>query len=74
MRKLVVLGVLLLAGCQSTVGPFGYRPPERADDPALPVAEQQRRVRDRYAIPDETRNQLLPSTRSAPPGIDVLSR
>lgn len=73
MRKLLLLGLLLLAGCQNTVGPFGYRPPQRVDDPSLPIAEQQRRARDRYAIPDETPN-LLPSTRSAPPGSDVLSR
>jgi hypothetical protein len=73
MRKLAILGLLVLAGCQNTVGPFGYRPPMRADDPSLPVAEQERRVRDRYAIPDETRN-FLPSTKSAPPGADILSR
>ena len=61
MRKLVVLGVLMLAlaGCQNTVGPFAYRGPQRVDDPAFPIPEQQRRARDRYGNPDDTPT-LLP--------------
>ena len=55
MRKLVVVGCLLLAGCRSsTVGPFESRRPERVDDPRLPISEQQRRGRDRLALPVES--------------------
>lgn len=54
MRKLFLLGVLCLAGCQSVVGPFGYRPPQRADDPNYSIPEQERRGRDRLALPDVT--------------------
>jgi hypothetical protein len=54
MRRLFLLSVLLLAGCQGTLGPFAQRKPERVDDPYLPISEQQRRGRDRYALPDDT--------------------
>jgi hypothetical protein len=67
MRKLVFLGLLLLlTGCQNTVGPLAPRSPERVDDPSLPIAEQQRRARERYALPDQART-LLPNTSTAPP-------
>jgi hypothetical protein len=51
MRKLFLLGVLFLAGCQSVVGPLGYRPPLRVDDPNYTIPEQERRGRDRLALP-----------------------
>jgi hypothetical protein len=54
MRKLYVIGFLLLAGCQNVVGPFEHRKPERVDDPLFSISEQQRRGRDRLALPDET--------------------
>jgi len=56
MRRLFLLGTLLLAGCQSFVGPFESRKPERVDEPSLTIAEQQRRGRSRLALPDETVN------------------
>jgi hypothetical protein len=43
MRRLYLVGFLLLAGCQNVVGPFEHRKPE-----------QQRRGRDRLALPDDT--------------------
>jgi hypothetical protein len=53
MKRLLWAGAFfLLLGCKSVVGPFGYRTPERVDDPRLPIAEQERRGRDRYALPD----------------------
>jgi hypothetical protein len=66
MRKLILLGVLFLAGCQSVVGPFGYRRPLRVDDPNVPIEEQERRGRDRLAYPD--------ITTPTDPGLEVLPR
>jgi hypothetical protein len=54
MRRLIVLGVLLLAGCQSVRGPLQPREPQRADDPRYSIPEQQRRARDQLALPQET--------------------
>jgi hypothetical protein len=66
MRKLILLGILLLAGCQNVVGPLGYRRPLRVDDPNLTIEEQQRRGRDRLALPDITDQK--------DPGSEVLPR
>ena len=54
MRRLYLVGFLFLAGCQNVVGPFEHRKPERVDDPLLSISEQQRRGRDRLALPDDT--------------------
>ena len=54
MRRLLLVGILLLAGCQNLVGPFRGRAPERVDDPLLTINEQQRRGRDRLALPVES--------------------
>jgi hypothetical protein len=54
MRKLILLGVLALAGCQNVAGPFAARPPQRVDDPHISIPEQQYRGRDRLALPDDT--------------------
>jgi hypothetical protein len=56
MRRLLVLGILLFAGCQNVAGPFQHRPPERVDDPLFSISEQQQRGRDRLALPDESRS------------------
>jgi hypothetical protein len=66
MRKLLLLGVLFLSGCQNVVGPFGYRPPQRVDDPNYTIREQERRGRDRLALPDITEQK--------DPGQEVLPR
>src|SRR5438309_1910518 len=47
MRRACLLAVLLVAGCQNTVGPFAPRQPQRVDDPLLSITEQQQRGRDR---------------------------
>jgi len=65
MRKQFLLGILLLSGCQNVVGPLDYRRPVRVDDPNLTIEEQQRRGRDRLALPDITNqedigSQILP--------------
>jgi hypothetical protein len=56
MRALVLLGALLLAGCQNIIGPFQHRKPERVDDPLLTIPEQEQRGRDRLAIPEMSRS------------------
>ncbi len=60
MHRYVLLGLLLLAGCRNNlVGPFEHsRKPERVDDPRLTIPEQQRRGRDRLAMPEETRTPI----------------
>jgi hypothetical protein len=53
MRRIVLGGALLLAGCQSVVGPRerycrGVPP---LDDPRLTIPEQERRARANLALP-----------------------
>ncbi len=54
MRRLLQVGILLLAGCQSVNGPVrrSINPPPPLDDPSLSVGEQLRRGRDQLAFPD----------------------
>lgn len=61
MHRLLLLGILFLAGCQNVVGPFQHRDPQRVDDPILTINEQQRRGRDRIALPED-RTGLAPFT------------
>jgi hypothetical protein len=67
MSRLLLFGVLLLAGCQNLVGPFQARRPERVDDPLLSISEQERRGRDRLSLPVESRV-VGPSTETTQPG------
>jgi hypothetical protein len=55
MRRLLTLGVLLLAGCQGVVGPFQAREPQRVDDPRYSIPEQERRARAQLPLPQESR-------------------
>ena len=52
MRRLILCGLLALAGCQGVVGPR-QRPylPGAIDDPWLSPDEQKARLRDRVALP-----------------------
>jgi len=65
MRRYLVIGILLLAGCQSVSGPFTRRP-ERVDDPLLTISEQKARARERLALPDESLS-VAPRTGVQPP-------
>jgi hypothetical protein len=56
MRRTLLMAALLVAGCHNTVGPFAPRKPMRVDDPCVSIAEQERRGRDRLAIPEDDRN------------------
>lgn len=53
MRKVCLLGLLALWGCQSVVTPLEPRRPDRADDPLLSTGEQQRKARFLHAYSDE---------------------
>jgi hypothetical protein len=54
MRKLCLLGLMVLAGCQGVNGPFKRNPFAKVDDPRLSIQEQQRYARDNLALPDES--------------------
>ena len=60
MHRIFLIALLCVAGCQNIRGPFAPRDPRPVDDPLLTIGEQQRRGRDRYAIPE-------PSPKLAPP-------
>ena len=51
MRRLCLIGILLLAGCESVRGPLQPRPYGRADDPSYSIREQEIRGRESYALP-----------------------
>jgi hypothetical protein len=57
MRRLLLLGILLVAGCQNVLGPF-QRPGGRVDNPCLTIGEQGRISRDRLALPDTEGNRV----------------
>ncbi len=54
MHRLLCVGLVFLAGCQGTVGPFNRTPKDRIDNPCLTLDEQRERARDRLAVPDTT--------------------
>ncbi len=54
MRRWMLLGLLLLTGCQNTIGPLVNRQRGRPDDPYYSVEEQKRFGRDRYSLPDDS--------------------
>lgn len=55
MRRLLLVGLLLTAGCQNVEGPFRRSQSQRADDPRYSLPEQERRGRAMLALPDESR-------------------
>ena len=62
------VALLLLAGCETVVGPrkrlFNGEP---VDDPRLSTGEQMRRARDQLAFPDSSSN-VAPRTGAEIPG------
>jgi hypothetical protein len=55
MRRIILLGVLLLTGCEGVSGPRQHRADlTPVDDPRLSIEEQKVRARDRLALPDNT--------------------
>ena len=73
MRRVVLLMVLVLsAGCKNITGPFDQRRPrDRGDDPLFTIDEQKRRGAERLAIPEDDRNVSPPGyfSRPSPSGI-----
>jgi hypothetical protein len=67
MRRLLLISILCLTGCNNIVGPFGQRKPERVDDPLISISEQQRRARYSLALPDDSAT-LAPRTGVELPG------
>lgn len=67
MRHFFLLGVLLLVGCKGVEGPLYRRDhPERIDDPRLTIEEQERRERNRLALPDSSPNVGPPTYLQSP--------
>ncbi len=66
MRRIVLISLLLLAGCRTFVGPFEHGPPPRVDDPLLTIPEQEQRGRDRLALPENSPT-VAPRTYAEPP-------
>ncbi|OAI49921.1 hypothetical protein AYO44_18225 [Planctomycetaceae bacterium SCGC AG-212-F19] len=67
MRRLLMFGALLLAGCK-VAGPLEHnRNPQRVDDPFLPIPEQEKRGRDRMSLP-EFESTIAPRTYTDFPG------
>ncbi len=61
MRRYLLLGILLLAGCEGVTGPRQHRADTtQVDDPRLTIDEQKQRGRDRLALPDTS--DVLPRT------------
>ncbi|MCI0684124.1 MAG: hypothetical protein L0Y71_18605 [Gemmataceae bacterium] len=69
MRRCILIGLVLLAGCQNVVGPF-RRPSARVDDPRLSISEQEKLGRQFYALPDES-PEVAPHSGIARPGTDA---
>ena len=52
MRWILFAGLIVLAGCQNTVGPARRAClTDRIDNPCLTIPEQEQRARDRLALP-----------------------
>lgn len=68
MRRILVMGALILTGCANTVGPLEhYRDRTRVDDPLLTIPEQQQRGRDQLALPEPS-SSVAPRTYAEFPG------
>ena len=58
---LLSVGLLCLSGCRNIAGPREARQKPKPDLPEYTIEEQERRARDKYAIPEDDR-------RIGPPG------
>ncbi len=66
MRRLLLLAMLLAAGCENLRGPLAPKPATPIDNPNLSIREQQVLGRDRIGLPDNS--SVLPSEAGARPG------
>jgi len=60
MQRLLILAVLLTAGCQTPLAIPGAHA-ERVDSPYVSLSEQEARARNRWALPEEARKVAPPS-------------
>ncbi len=67
MRRFWLVGLLVLAGCQNIVGPFQPRAPVRVDEPGVPIDKQEKRIRERLALPDDSSG-IAPRSGAVRPG------
>lgn len=67
MRRWLILVVLTASGCCGVVGPLEPRLTTRVDDPCVTIGEQERRSRDRLALP-EWNPAIVPGGISVLPG------
>jgi hypothetical protein len=62
MRRLILVGLVLLTGCQGIVGPRQRLfAPKDVDVPGMPIPEQERRGREFLALPEPS-NDVAPRT------------
>lgn len=53
MRTLLLLLLVLTAGCRNIDGPCAAKSKPRVDAPGLTIEEQERRARDKYTVPSD---------------------
>ena len=55
MRRLLILALAVAAGagCRNIAGPREARGKPSPAEPGIPIEEQQRRARDKYALPSD---------------------
>jgi hypothetical protein len=62
MRRVLLIGLVVLAGCSGIAGPRQHAcNPAVVDSPCLPIREQEARGRDRLALPEPS-NDVAPRT------------
>ncbi len=69
MRRLCLIFALAVSGCHNVGGPFEHRQPQRVDDPALTIGEQQREGRARLPLPVDSPSVGPPSGVEGPGSI-----
>jgi hypothetical protein len=52
---LLALALISLTGCKNVAGPLEARSKPKPDLPGYTIEEQERRARDKYAIPEDDR-------------------
>jgi hypothetical protein len=73
MRRipLLLLGLLVLAGCTRYEGPLEVRRKSRADAPGYSIDQQEQRGRERYAMPSDDYRVGPPTYMSRPDPVGI---
>jgi hypothetical protein len=72
MHRILLVGLLVLAGCQGVVGPFQRRAAP-SDNRSLTIDEQERSSRDRLALP-QGGAEIGPRTGAEQPFVPNITR